>query len=110
MRSAGAGFGAIGSLMVRNPRSYVAVACSGIDVDGQRHLTLKRAVLDLELLVLPAILGTLALTGDEERLRRGDHLHRARVDSGELDDDGEGGRVLGPVDVHLGPVAATHAR
>jgi hypothetical protein len=29
MRSAGAGLGAIGSLMVRNPRSYVAVACSG---------------------------------------------------------------------------------
>src|SRR5712691_944799 len=29
MRSAGAGFGAIGSLIVRKPRSYVAVACSG---------------------------------------------------------------------------------
>ena len=79
-----------------------------IDVHGQRHLTLKRAVLDLELLVLPAILGSLALTGDEERLRRRDHLHLTRVDSGELDDDGEGGRALGPVDVDLRPIAAAH--
>jgi hypothetical protein len=60
-----------------------------IDVDSQRHLTLKRAVLDLELLVLPMILGSLPLTGDEECLRGGDQLDLARVDPGELDDDGE---------------------
>ena len=79
-----------------------------IDVGGQRHLALKGAVLDFELLVLPWILGSLSLACNQERLRRRDHLDLARVDSGELDNDGEGSWVLGPVDVDLWPIAAAY--
>src|SRR5262249_35342359 len=81
----------------------------GIDVLRQRDLPLERPVLDLHLLVVPAVLGPPALTRDQQRLRRRDQLNVLGVDARQLDLDGQGRRVVAAVDVDLPPVAAAPA-
>src|SRR3954447_1888907 len=79
----------------------------GVGLVVPRHLTLKRAVLDFHLTVVPARLGSAPLTREDEPVRPGDQVDRLRIDPGQLGDDDHG--VVGSIAVDLRPEAAPHA-
>jgi len=82
-----------------------------VDVDRERHLTLERPVLDLAAvpdLVVRA--RSWPFAGEHEPASVQHDPDRVRVGTGDLDDDGELGRVLRANDVDLRPVHEPGAR
>ena len=82
-----------------------------IDVFGEPDLAGERPVLDLHLLV-DAPVGAVAkpLSGDGERALADDDREALRVDAGNLDHDGQLGRVVGAVAVDHRPEPAPQPR
>jgi hypothetical protein len=69
-----------------------------VDCVRERDSALERAVLDLHVND-PLVPAAATDAADDECVARGRDFDVLGVDSGELDDDGEGGRILGAIDV-----------
>ena len=84
-----------------------------LDVLGELHLPLERAVLDLHLLVdASRSLRPRPLTCDDEQPLARDDAHALRVDAGQFDDHGQSVRIVGvkAVDVRSEAEAVTRSR
>ena len=82
-----------------------------IDVERERHLALERSVLDLA--AVPDLVGRAGsrpFAGNDEPTFVEHDPDRVGVGAGDLDDDGELGRVIGANDVDLRPVHEPGAR